>query len=106
MKKLFLLIVMLICVSARAEVTTPPDVGARCFSGLPTTVACGAGYYLSEQSCVRCPEIGKNAAGQIVYGATYDPNKDGIESCFAPSGDYMDDTGHFTFINKCDYSLN
>lgn len=106
MKKFLLLIVMLMCTPARAAVTTPPDTGAQCLPATITTVACGAGYYFSNQLCVRCPEIGKNAAGQIVYGATYDPNKDGIESCFAPSGDYMDDTGQFTFINKCDYSLN
>lgn len=108
MKKFLLLIVMLMCTPARAEVTTPPDTGAQCLPATITTVACGAGYYLSNSQlgCVRCPKIGKNAAGQIVYGATPEPNKDGIESCRAPAGDYMDDTGHFTFIDQCLYSLN
>lgn len=106
MKKFLLLIVMLVCVPAHAGVTTPPDTGAQCLSATITTVACGAGYYFSNQLCVRCPEIGKNAAGQIVYGATPEPNKDGIESCRAPAGDYMDDTGHFTFTNQCLYSFN
>ena len=106
MKKFLLLIVMLVCVPAHAGVTTPPDTGAQCLLATITTVACGAGYYFSNQLCVRCPEIGKNAAGQIVYGATPEPNKDGIESCRAPAGDYIDDTGHFTFIDQCLYSLN
>ena len=107
MKKFLLLIVMLVCVPARAGVTTPPDTGAQCFA-TTTTVACGAGYYLSNSQlgCVRCPKIGKNAAGNAVYGTTPDNNTGGIESCYAPSGDYMDDTGHFTFTNQCQYSVN
>lgn len=106
MKKFLLLIVMLVCVPAHAGVTTPPDTGAQCLPATITTVACGAGYYFSNQLCVRCPEIGKNAAGNAVYGTTPDNNTGGIESCYAPSGDYMDDTGHFTFTNQCQYSFN
>lgn len=108
MKKFLLLIVMLMCTPARAVVTTPPDTGAQCLPATITTVACGAGYYLSNSQlgCVRCPKIGKNAAGNAVYGTTPDNNTGGIESCYAPSGDYMDDTGHFTFTNQCQYSFN
>lgn len=108
MKKFLLLIVMLMCTPARAAVTTPPDTDAQCLPATITTVACGAGYYLKNprQGCVRCPKIGKNAAGNAVYGTTPDNNTGGIESCYAPSGDYMDDTGGFTFINQCQYSFN
>lgn len=106
MKKFLLLIVMLMCAPARAAVTTPPDTGAQCLPATITTVACGAGYYKNALKCVRCPQIGKNAAGNAVYGTTPDNNTGGIESCYAPSGDYMDDTGGFTFINQCQYSLN
>ena len=106
MKKFLLLIVMLVCVPAHAGVTTPPDTGAQCLPATITTVACGAGYYKNALKCVRCPQIGKNAAGNAVYGTTPDNNTGGIESCYAPSGDYMDDTGGFTFINQCQYSFN
>ncbi|HBP26413.1 MAG TPA: hypothetical protein DD611_00240 [Alphaproteobacteria bacterium] len=108
MKKLFLLIVILLCVSARAAVTTPPDTDAQCLPATVTTVACGAGYYLknSRLGCARCPEIGKNSAGKVIYGTTPDKNTGGIESCYAPSGDYVDNTGGFTFTNQCQYSLN
>lgn len=65
--------------------------------------SCKTGYYLSNNDCIRCPQVGTHTSGEVIYGMTVDYNTGGITSCYAPTGPYVNDTGMFSYDAVCYY---
>lgn len=81
-----------------------------CVATTKEYTSCNAGYYLTKSllagegmTCKRCPSY-KDGNGNTAYGTTASNNKNGVTSCYIPSGStFSDETGKGKYTARCDY---